>query len=616
MFGLFVIEAGSEPVPVLDREGKPLVYKTGSDAAQMAARFAAGNCYDNSYEPLKCQPRRLASDAWKARELGRFADGSYVPLPWADLPSLSLTADHFAHVSTVYGAKIAYTVDAAKGAGDLQTRMKPGKYLAAFYRDVFDAPTIARMAAEFATQFGEANALLFADDADGIERVYVNGPHSCMAHAASHFSSSIHPVRIYAAGDLAVAYMEREGRITARALCWPDKKLYGRVYGDETRLTDLLESAAYISGDLEGARMLRIEEGAVFVMPYIDGSTSARDDGEHLILGGCGVCGSNQNGLSGANLQCHDCDTDIDEDDCHGDENGCSYCDDCYSERYRYCERLDEECARDTMSAVITSSCYSGRRVTQSWGERAVEHYAFECEGSGDLYANELKVELADGTVWSQDYVEEHGTVCDGSGDIISCDDAVTMNDGDTWSQDWFDDNGIEVDGVNYAKGDEPTDDTEEALEASPASDPTPYRYRWMASPTFACEAQLTMTLAPPPIQVGGWVVARKAAPGEFTIGARYQVEGLTSYDDRLSVVADDKGAPNGWAQNCFAACDAPAPVAPLDAEWSLDPVEGGWAIQRHGATLQIVEGYFDALYCLRRHKARVAELTTRLEAA
>jgi hypothetical protein len=547
MFGLFIIEAGSEPVPVLNREGKPLVYDNGTDAATVARLAGQGLCYDLYYDEVKCQPRRLSSDAWKARELGRFADGTYIPLPWAELPTHSLTADHFAHVSTEDGAKIAYTQDANKGAGDIQTRVKPGKYLAQFYGHVFDAPTIARMAAEFSVQYGDSILLQFAHTSEEIERVYVNGPHSCMQYPASHFESSVHPCTIYAAGDLAIAYIERDGNITARALVWPDKKLYGRIYGDECRLGDLLESASYVSGDLDGARMLRIEEGSGFVCPYIDGSQSARDDGKHLILGGSGVNGGNQNGLSGSSIRCTDCGDGVDDDNCQSDDDGNSYCEHCYNEAFGYCEHTEESCPRGGMQEVIIER-RNGRRGVQCWGQYAIENDATECEGNGSLYHNDLMIELADGTMWSRDYFEDNGSICEGNRECYAHDDMVTLEDGTSWSKDYFSDNGVEVDGKLYAKGDEPQEDDDSDADAVPAAKPN------RASPYVKTDAQLEMPLAvvPDTIEVGCWVECLEDYPygAQFTKGKLYQVSAVRI--TTLSVWADDSGQANGWRSDKF----------------------------------------------------------------
>lgn len=489
MFGLYIVEAGSEPVALMNREGKPIVFDNGTDAA-CAVRFAAsGDLYDLYYAPVKCQPRRIANDAWKARELGRFADGTYVPLPWAEL--LTSFPEHFPHVSTEDGAKIAYTQDAAKGAGDIQTRVRPGKYLTQFYGLTFDAPTIARMAAEFSNQYGESNVLLFATTADDFERVYTNGPSSCMSYKASHFSSPCHPVRVYAGFDLQLAYMERDGNITARALVWPDKKIYSRIYGDDCRLTDLFDLAGYKSGSLDGAKITKREHKEGYVIPYLDGLSGATDHGAYLKLGDGPIAGDAQNGLSGRGCSCSNCSTDIDEDDAPSDDHGNYYCGECHSELFGYCERTEETCERDGMREVITQAS-RGNQVTQDWSEYAVSNYASRCEGNRAYYCDDLIVVLEDGTSWSQDYFADHGFECEGNGGQYSTDDLVQLNDGTRWSQDYFDDHGVTVDGEHYAKGDAPqveADDAEEALETATAT--KPYR----GSPTFKCDAQVEMVL-------------------------------------------------------------------------------------------------------------------------
>lgn len=495
MFGLFIVNPGQEPIQFVDAyERKPVVFATGKEAAEACELAARGGLMQAGWEPIKLQPRRIASDAWKARELGRFADGTYRALPWADLPALTLTAEHFAHVSTEDGAKIAYTQDAAKGAGDIQTRVKPGRYLTQFYGDVFDAPTIARMAAEFDNQFGENLTLSFAVTADEIEDVYTSGPSSCMSHSACRYSSDVHPVRVYAAGDLQLAYLEREGKITARALVWPANKVYSRVYGDEVRLCDLLETAGYERGSIEGARLERIEESGGFVMPYIDEADGCQDCGGHLKIGGGRINCGNTNGLSGSGTVCEACGDEVDEDDCRRNDGGEVFCDCCYLDRYSYCERGDEECLSEDMREVICTSRYGTRsRTTQYWGPNAVDRYAFTCEGNGAIYDNEFKVELADGTVWSVDYFEEHGACCEGSGDNVALDDTVQLEDGTTWSKDYFADNGIEIEGRLYDKSDAPETDGE-AEEDTTALRATVVRRKF--SPTQHLPGQLELPLA------------------------------------------------------------------------------------------------------------------------
>jgi hypothetical protein len=115
-----------------------------------------------------------------------------------------------------------------------------------------------------------------------------------MCHPADNYDSSCHPVRVYGAGDLAIAYLEPEkGHVTARALCWPARKIFGRVYGDDGKLIPMLESAGFSAIDrhsktsFNGAKLLRIEDDYGFVCPYLDDPNyGVEDDGDFLRIGG------------------------------------------------------------------------------------------------------------------------------------------------------------------------------------------------------------------------------------------------------------------------------------------------------------------------------------------
>ena len=70
--------------------------------------------------------------------------------------------------------------------------------------------------------------LEFTEDPDTIARVYEDGPASCMNTGRD---IDTHPTRIYGGGGLALAYMtSTSGGIVARALCWPKRGVFGRVY--------------------------------------------------------------------------------------------------------------------------------------------------------------------------------------------------------------------------------------------------------------------------------------------------------------------------------------------------------------------------------------------------
>lgn len=451
-----------------EADGKPMVFMTGKEAADYCATTNAR--YTEDYYRTKLQPRRVADDgSWQARERERFTSGKYVALPWVSLPWFERpeTALHFAHVSTTDGAKVAYTDDAVKGATDRQTRIKPGKYLAKFYSDVLTTEDIARLSAEFSKTY-ETNALSFAKTQDDWEDVYTRGPSSCMSHAAHSYAGSMHPVRVYAAGDLELAYLERDGDITARAIVWPDKKVYTRIYGDAVRLESLLEDAGYVSGSIVGAKLLRVECRGGFVMPYIDYVSTVRDAGEHIVIDEGGYLGcDNTNGLSSDGEICARCGCHVDGDDCRYTDDG-YYCDDCYSEEYSYCEYYEEDYPHDGFEEVIVFNGRGGT-TTQMWSEMAVRNHAFYCPIEEKAFSDDLAVNMANGETWSQRAFEERGFVCDGNGDNYPSDDMVTLADGTQWSKDHFAKHGVEVDGKFYDKDDAPQEDADDAVEGGVA---------------------------------------------------------------------------------------------------------------------------------------------------
>jgi hypothetical protein len=136
----------------------------------------------------------------------------------------------------------------------------------------------------------------FARTPDDIEAVYtwgkptINGRHfptSCMSYGPEHFESGIHPVRVYGAGDLAVAFIHNstKERIVARCLCWPERLRHGIIYGADLPLRHMLEALGYTRGSMRGARLLKIPYDGGFVMPYID-DLSVSDDGGFFRIGG------------------------------------------------------------------------------------------------------------------------------------------------------------------------------------------------------------------------------------------------------------------------------------------------------------------------------------------
>jgi hypothetical protein len=398
--------------PVYDATGAlPMIFAEGKQAA------AAARDYSNQ-TGKKYQPRPITSDEWRQREQARFDAGTYQPLPWAnaDWYRDSIGAkEHYAHVSTERDGMVAFTESPEKGAADRQTRMRPGTYLQRFYSDKLSADEIQALARDYAGRF-EDNVLLLATSEDEIERVYTTGPRSCMSARASDYSSPFHPVRVYAAGDLAVAYVMRGGNIVGRALCWPKEKKYSRVYGDGDRLLPLLTEAGYRHGRLHGAKLLRKTYDGGFVCPYIDEIYRVSDHGTFLCIGG-DIPADSTKGL-------------ID----HDEGEYCPHCD----------ERRDPD------------SFYYIEDLQESWCESCADNDSHLCDATGQRFGRDRNVvTLADGTAWSRDHFEAHGFTCDATGENYHQDEAVHM-DGQVWCQDHFDRHGFQCHscGDNFANED------------------------------------------------------------------------------------------------------------------------------------------------------------------
>lgn len=318
----------------------------------------------------KFRVRRIEDDdaAWHKREDDRFASGHYVPVPDLNYANPKI-AYEFPHLSNKFPGKIAFTPDNEAGRADRKVAMKAGRYLAQRFPSM--SPTIvAQISAKVNLLTLEAK-VEFATTPDEIESVYLNGPNSCMSHDLSYYASKVHPVRVYGAGDLAVAYINRETKgAAARALCWPDKKKFSRVYGDGGAFSAKLKSTLLEAGYEEdwrfhGARLLRIvhEKGSsperdVVVIPYVDGDNKVFDYGDVLVMNDdrykgreplryvtstftCGISDGRE--PENETWECHSCGDEYNGDDesyeCQGEiicstcNENASNCDVC-SERY------------------------------------------------------------------------------------------------------------------------------------------------------------------------------------------------------------------------------------------------------------------------------------------
>ena len=372
----------------------------------------------------KHQVRPVVDQTWIQREQARFDTGHYERLPWTlfYLWKEGIDGDKlFAHVSKTSPGKVAFTESPEKGAADRQTVISPGKFLERY--TTLGADKIKSLANEFTARYADS-VLKFATTADEIESVYVNGPSSCLAYKACHFETDgTHPARVYAAGDLAVAYTipidaEECNKISERCLCWPAKKIYGRIYGESGRLANLLANEGYSPGKLDGARLLKLRNDMDdYIMPYID-YAGCSDNGDHFIIQSHGdYHADNTNGLleERNRVMCDHCgDTVHDENTRWIEGNDETWCESCADDYSFVCESNGRRYHNDN-AVLMASGAY--------WCDSAFERYGFTCEGNGENYHADDMVVLADGTVWSQDYFMAHGRECDGCGECMQADE-------------------------------------------------------------------------------------------------------------------------------------------------------------------------------------------------
>ena len=338
---------------------------------------------------------------------------------------------------------ISYVESPEKGARGVRTAIKPGRYLAKrFYASLteqqikFFAEWQATGTAPVRWPELAAAELRFAATPDEIETIYTSGPHSCMSDCGiSYESKPRHPVRVYGAGDLEIAYLcTSDGCIIARALTWPAKKAAGRIYptpehytqdgfecaehskAAHTELKNRLKSMRYTltsekADILNGARMLRIKHSDnKFVMPYLDNGYKLNDDDDFLIMHIQGKYEADSS--DGLAL--------IDAKD---EREICQNC----------ARRIDEN--YDVM-------VYTSRRE-EVWCVRCTNQHAFYCKGFAKYLSNENDSSRINDQTYSKEWLKEYAIWSDFSKEWILDDDGVKMDNGETWSTKEFRDHGF-----------------------------------------------------------------------------------------------------------------------------------------------------------------------------
>lgn len=162
--------------------------------------------------------------------------------------------DHFAWIEDGDDAMLSFVASPAKGELGIRVKTRPGRYLTQFFgpRKYASILSYCRLSEKQIAYYAawqnlgtqppsawDSYPLAFARTEEEIVRVYAKGPRSCMSIREGDVAFGLNPLRVYAAGDLAVAYLEGEPpmgqkdkslTVMARAVVWPDKKVASRVY--------------------------------------------------------------------------------------------------------------------------------------------------------------------------------------------------------------------------------------------------------------------------------------------------------------------------------------------------------------------------------------------------
>lgn len=361
---------------------------------------------------------------------------------WADTPAYvreMVEAIHRPHPAASDPRKVAYYASEEHLASGRATVTKPGRYIRKFFGDGMGDQEIERMAHMWEEQHA-LRELHVTQDADVIEEVYANGPRSCMSHSAHSFDSSCHPARVYAGPDLAVAYIGEPDDADGRAVVWPEKKIFARLYGDVDRIRASLVAAGYrASSNFNGARVQRIEDGGGFVMPYLDVCGNFDDDGEFLILSDNGEHnGEETNGIGGGGPRCYceRCGDRVDDDQATYVEAEYGYlCEYCLENNYFWCDASDD----------WVSDRY---RVNTRCGTALSEHAAHEsdewefCEGYDEwfnTYSDDV-ICLDDGRTVSGRWAERYAFFCQHSEEWVeeTGSNKICLDDGEYVDGDSF----------------------------------------------------------------------------------------------------------------------------------------------------------------------------------
>lgn len=451
----------------------PYAFETG-DAAQERAKSMAADGH-------KYRVKRVLDPHWRKREQRKFDNGTYQYLFWVREgwwrcdDACAIHKDHFPHPSKKEPGMIAFIESEEKGMDGLHTRIKPGRYLEKFKDVAYKYGIDLLVYIKRFESLHSKKTVFFAKTADEIEAVYRRGPESCMSSDSyrrkqgwgwpepGKWPLDQHACRVYAAGDLQVAYLleddeKPKSKVIARSLVWPEKKTHSRCYGDEVRLKLLLGAAGYTFRPPVGAKLTRVPVNRQFLVPYIDqgdrtgqGALAIKDCKTHLqiVVQATGTYPANAtSGLSGGRYM-----ADGSMDDGQG---LCAHCEEEHETQRVYMgnapgdyQHWCQECIEDNgdiftcagSGALFHPPCLPVIMYNEeTWSHAYFSRHGFQCQGNGKNYPTLHKRIVkydSSGRIayWSAEYCEGRTFRCSYTGDLYTNDQKVDMANGGVWSR-------------------------------------------------------------------------------------------------------------------------------------------------------------------------------------
>lgn len=382
------------------------VIKNKEDMLALATLFAGS---PNDALDEKIPALGVLRDQYWSMESGTWKKVPWSSQGWVDENPLRWA--HRVHVSEKDPMLVAYNQSVDKINRNIQTQMKPGKYLRQFYPKMTDEEVRAWSHKFEAQNKPHEFELISNTDPKGWVEAY---SHEVQASSSSCTSCMTGQdcVRVYAhpGNDLALLVIRQDdGVVIARAIVNTKKKAYVRAYTNKERLSSstfegMLDAAGWGEDRacLRGQALQRIEHDNNFVCPYIDGDYQyVTDNDDHLYISSDGVGASNTNGYSNNLEDCRSC--DVCGDSMSDDEStyiaceGNDVCQECLDEHYVYAYGRPGRNGRPSNQAYARE-----RDCTEVGGEWYLDAFLsdndiHECDHSGDHYHLDDLVTLACG---------------------------------------------------------------------------------------------------------------------------------------------------------------------------------------------------------------------------